>query len=246
MGTETWLNPSIASSEFFPPNYEVLRQDRSDSYGGVLLAIKKDYIADSLTLPAELSCEAVFAKLTIGRCQSLIVGSVYRPPGNDSVYNQSLCNAVQWITSMNKGAAIWIGGDFNLPDINWNTSSICGHQNSQQINNEFLDMVHSCAFEQCVNFPTRNENTLDLFLSNRPGLVNRCSPVPGIGDHDIVFVDSLVSAKRAKQQQRKIFLWKNASKTNLRKCQQHLPMNLPTLFVQHQTLKQCGMKLRLT
>ena len=39
IGTETWLNSRIHSSEIFPSNYEVIRHNRQDGYGGVLLAI---------------------------------------------------------------------------------------------------------------------------------------------------------------------------------------------------------------
>jgi len=41
MGSETWMNPNIHTSEFFPPNYDILRKDRKDGYGGVLLGLKK-------------------------------------------------------------------------------------------------------------------------------------------------------------------------------------------------------------
>ena len=37
VGTETWN-----SSKFFPPTYEVIRKDREDRNGGVLLAIKRN------------------------------------------------------------------------------------------------------------------------------------------------------------------------------------------------------------
>ena len=42
MGTETWLNSNIHSSEIFPSNYDIIRRDRGDGYGGVLLAIKNE------------------------------------------------------------------------------------------------------------------------------------------------------------------------------------------------------------
>ncbi len=35
IGNESWLNPNIASSEIFPENYNVLRKDRIDGYGGL-------------------------------------------------------------------------------------------------------------------------------------------------------------------------------------------------------------------
>ena len=49
-------------------------------------------------------------------------------------------------------------------------------------------MMHDCGFTQIVNFPTRNENILDLFFTNRPTLVQECHSAPTISDHDIVLV----------------------------------------------------------
>jgi len=40
-----------------------------------------------------------------------------------------------------------------------------------------------------VDFPTRYNNILDIFATNRPNLVNKCIPLPGISDHDIVFTE---------------------------------------------------------
>ena len=38
VGTESWLKPTIPSSEIFSSCFEVFRRDRLDSYGGVFLA----------------------------------------------------------------------------------------------------------------------------------------------------------------------------------------------------------------
>lgn len=64
-----------------------------------------------------------------------------------------------------------------------------------------------------VTFPTRKEHTLDVFLTNRPSLVNQCEPLPDIGDHDIVYIDSDITAKINKLVKRKIFIWKKANTT---------------------------------
>ena len=45
-------------------------------------------------------------------------------------------------------------------------------------------------------------------IANRPSLVNRCQPLPGLGDHDIAFINSDITAKRTKPTQRIIYLWK--------------------------------------
>ena len=38
-------------------------------------------------------------------------------------------------------------------------------------------------------------NTLDLWLANKPSLVKQCNSIPGISDHDIVLTDSDFKAK---------------------------------------------------
>ena len=50
IGNETWLSPSIYSTEIFPPEYEVIRKDRNDGYGGVLIAIKRELTTEALAV----------------------------------------------------------------------------------------------------------------------------------------------------------------------------------------------------
>ena len=76
IGIETWLNNRIHSSEIFPSNYEVIRHDREDGYGGVLLAIRRDYIFEKLDI--DVKTESVFAKVTLDKNRTLIIGSLYR------------------------------------------------------------------------------------------------------------------------------------------------------------------------
>ena len=109
-----------------------------------------------------------------------------------------------------------IGGDVNLPDINWNDNTIDGHTYSNEFNQTFLDQLEKSNLQQIVKEPTRKDKTLDLFLTNRPPLVNRCSLMPGISDHDIVCVDTNASARRTKPTRRKIYLWKNADTEKLK------------------------------
>ena len=100
--------------------------------------------------------------------------------------------------------------DANLPDIDWDINTINGHSNPNTLNQLFLDTVCDNGSEQMVKFPTRQKNTLDVFVTNRPSLIQKCKPVPGVSDHDIVFVESNISAIRSKPPQRKI-LWKRAN-----------------------------------
>ena len=78
------------------------------------------------------------------------------------------------------------------------------------MNNAFLTLVEDIDLQQMVDFPTRNNATLDLFLTNRPSLINRLKSIPAISDHEALFIDSDVQAKLRRPTSHKIFLWKKA------------------------------------
>ena len=107
---------------------------------------------------------------------------------------------------------IWIAGDLNLPNINWNNTSIEGNSYPIPLCNVFLDFLNTFGFTQIVNFATRDKHTLDIFCTNRPSFVKQCFPLPGIGDHDTVVVESSAMIQinpRSKEQQGKLVLMLN-------------------------------------
>ena len=116
--------------------------------------------------------------------------AILSPPSSMVAYMDELCATIENLHGRFKNCVLWIGGDLNLPDINWKTLSVNGNRNALDINQQFIGMVMNVGVQQMVHFPTRGSNTLDLFLSNRPSLINHCTALPGIGDHDIVFIDS--------------------------------------------------------
>jgi hypothetical protein len=56
---------------------------------------------------------------------------------------------------------------------------------------------------------------LDLFFTNRPSLVNKCLPLPGLSDHDIILADINITPARIKPLKRFIYLWKKVNITNM-------------------------------
>ena len=152
----------------------------------------------------------MFIKISLHNNKSLIVGSIYRPPNSDINYMEKIKSTVDNVWRKNRTSVVWLGGDINLPDICWKTQFINGHQNALRINSTFLKLVQDNHLEQVVTFPTRKDHMLDLLLTSRPSLVNQCEPLPGIGDHDIVYIDSDITAKINKPVKRKIFFWKKA------------------------------------
>lgn len=127
-----------------------------------------------------------------------------------------MCKELQNITFPNPFATIWIGGDLNLPDINWTDNTITGHHYPLSLNERFLTFQEDNFFVKFVTFPTRNNNTLDIFITNHPSLVNQCSPISGIGDHDRVLVDLNTAINHDKPTKRKIYLWDKADIDSIR------------------------------
>ena len=118
---------------------------------------------------------------------------MHRPPSSDELYLKSLCQQLSNIRHSFPNAALWIGGDINLPDIDWSDGSIIGHCNSLDLNNTFLDFLDDNALSQMVDLPTQNLNTLDVFVTDRPGLLESCNVVDGISDHEVVLVKSSIT-----------------------------------------------------
>ena len=81
-----------------------------------------------------------------------------------------------------------------------------------------------------VDFSTRNNATLDLFLTTRPSLINRLKPIPGIRDHEALFIDSDVQAKLRRTTSRIIFLWKKADLEKLQNDMQAFCQSFSSKF----------------
>ena len=195
VGTESWLNPSVKSSEIFAPQFEVFRQDRSDGYGGVFLACSKMYNWESFGFTNSYNnVEVVACKLKLNH-HLLIILAVYRPPNSDSAYLQSFCNLMQDVATDFPAATIWMGGDINLPNIDWITNSHKGNDYTVSFCNLVLELFSDLGIYQMITFPTIGSNTFDIFATNRPNFINRCTPIPGISDHDGNSVESFVTAK---------------------------------------------------
>ena len=89
-----------------------------------------------------------------------------------------------------------------------------------RISQTYLDITQDLGFEQMMNFPTRQENILDLVFTSHPEYKIRCMPLPPIGeksDHDIVLYDTSHQVFRARPPRRKMFLWKKANLDGIRK-----------------------------
>ena len=134
-----------------PPGFNTLRKDRVDGYGGVLLAVSREFTDNQITTDTDK--EIIATKISTGcKKTSLVIVSVYRPPNTDIDYALDLCSKIKHLVNTNRSATIWISGDLNLPDIDWKTESIEGHQTSNAINTAFLSAFQELGLAQIVDW----------------------------------------------------------------------------------------------
>ena len=96
---------------------------------------------------------------------------MYRPPSTSDSYLNDLCDQLTSIISSHPSSLVWIAGDRNLPDIVWSDYSVKGNAYPLIINNIFLSFLDTNGLSQVVNTPTRGTDVLDIFLTNRPSLI---------------------------------------------------------------------------
>ena len=130
----------------------------------------------SSRLDIETNTESVFAKVTLDKNKTLIIGSVYRPPSSDTQYMEDLCTTIECIGQRFKNAVSGLEMISILPTSTGTETPLMETRIPLAINNRFLDANQNCSLEQKITFLTRKESTLDLFLTNRPSLLQLILP----------------------------------------------------------------------
>ena len=139
------------------------------------------------------------------RENSLYLCSFYRAPGSGSAPLTCLHEQLNEIARIADEKMINIAGDFNCPNIDWKSNAISSNSYESETHEELLNIMQNRPLVQMQNQPTRNENNLDLFLTNNESLVKSTSIITGISDHEIVIIDSIIRPKIAKAAKRKIY-----------------------------------------
>ena len=188
IGCESHIDQSFPSSEIFPPNFTVYRKDRSIGGGGVFLCFNNSLnVLDQPNLQTD--AELVWAKLHFRGRQPIYICSFYRPPDNSLNALIQLRQSLDLLSNESTVPFIILAGDFNLPDITWNDGHGLVNPSPAygvDVNTYFLDTIDDHSLEQLVNFPTRNDHTLDLILTTLPEMLADVATVPGMSDHEAI------------------------------------------------------------
>ena len=136
-------------------------------------------------------------------------GVLYRPDSGHKEDDQKCIQELEKIIhKIPRSSHIWLLGDFNLPDIDWKNTCFKTGGRYPAVSKQVLELTLDYNLKQIVTSPTRDANILDLVFTNTPSFVQNIAILPGLGDHDIVSVDVLLSPQKIKIPRRKIYLYK--------------------------------------
>ena len=173
---ETWLKPTVLSSEILPCQYNVFRLDRSQNThpfdplnpskfrkngGGVLIAVHNELSIQSKIIPVKCAAELLAVELTLCDGSKIIMTTCYRV-GTLGMPNYN--EIIQTLSKLSRKKMLRkfvVIGDFNLKGVNWATGN-----SKNFLENEFINGFSDLGLLQCIDVPTHNKgNILDILLT---------------------------------------------------------------------------------
>uniref|UniRef100_A0A8C5PPB0 Reverse transcriptase domain-containing protein n=1 Tax=Leptobrachium leishanense TaxID=445787 RepID=A0A8C5PPB0_9ANUR len=205
--TETWWDETHDWAVNLN-GYTLFRKDRKHKKGGgVCLYVNQDLKPNITQLESdEGNVESLWVNISLGNKQGsqLLVGICYKPPNIDNDEEEQLLEQIR--KAAHHGSTLIIG-DFNYPDINWDS----GTSNSAK-GIRFLNILNDTFMSQLVETPTREDNCLDLVITNNVDLFSNINVKEQLGnsDHNMVTFE-INSKKHIHKGHAKIYNFKKAN-----------------------------------
>ena len=218
IGNESELTNERVDSDFLPPGYQALRLDKSSHRHGVFVAFRDELVVTQVPINnRDPKCEFVLAKLEVVGKPDLYIGSFYRHTNSDPSSLKSLFDQIIQVSGGQKLPNMIIGGDFNLPDADWESGTYrSSPQYGKEVHEKGLEYMSNLFMTQMVSNATRGKNTLDLIFATCPDLVENVTVQPGISDHEAVEADILLKARVTKKKPRLVYMYGKADQAKLR------------------------------
>ena len=133
--------------------------------------------------------QGVFCSIRLRGNDKLLVGCIYRSPNNSPEQNTDLNNLITAASDF-KSSHMILMGDFNYPQIHWNSQVCKSSVNSDVF--KFLETTRDCFLHQHVQVPThyrsdQTPNCLDLIFTNEEEMISEITTQSPIGkSHHLV------------------------------------------------------------
>ena len=189
--------PKNCSNEvpvFIIPGYECFPDNEGR---GVCIFVKNSFEVKHITDIEDMYSPSIFLKINVTKNRSFVFATIYRSPNCIETDHDNICKQIDAISKRYSKLddKVVICGDFNYPDINWNTVT-CTRNN---INKScmFLNTIQENFLYQIIKEPTHHRcqqtpTLIDLILTNDVNLVNNVDHFPPFGkSHHSVICFSL-------------------------------------------------------
>ena len=89
----------------------------------------------------------------------------------------------------------------------WESNTVAPNSDRKCLCERPIEVLEPHHLEQIQREPSREQAVLDLYCTNRPGLLKSSNTVPGISDHNIITVDFSIRSQQPKKPKRTIKQW---------------------------------------
>ena len=177
----------------------MFRRDRPADVrgGGVLLYVKSELNAVEF-VPKSRFPEQVWCSVKTGNGSDMLLGVCYRSPNMTTIFgNDSNSTLLDLVKEVGGRQILWMG-DFNYPDIDWNTLHA-----STTAGQCFVDCIEDEFLVQNVKEATRGKAVLDLVITSEPDMIDtvEVSDTFGSSDHSILRWTANVSVDKSEMKQ---------------------------------------------
>ena len=161
--TESWLSDSIYNEEVLPHGYVIYRRDRPGPTrgGGVFIAVSQRISSKLIFISPTI--EMIAIELILHR--HMIICCIYIPPQSSENY---ITDVIESLHQLPPNLQLIILGDFNFPEIEWETLN-----SSSSSGSLLCDHLFSLNLIQLIDEPTHIQgNILDVIITNQPDQIS--------------------------------------------------------------------------
>ena len=168
-----------AYTEVFKDDYITFRRDRFSRGGGVFICVKNYSDCRELWTDEDFEMVALEVKGRNPKFTWEVVG-IYRAPNEDMRVIEKL--AARTGSTGNSTKISIIGGDLNLPYVDWN-GNLGGNSGNQALINS---LVWENGYSQVIDGPTRGDALLDVFFVRPESSLTSSGIVQGVSDQAVI------------------------------------------------------------
>ena len=186
--TETWTKQYMKDAQMMIRGYNLFRADRKlRGRGGAALYIHNSITVNDFWSYDNKFCEAGVALLEREKTVLIVV---YRPDNASLSHFTNTMNFIEEkIKSLSDSYTFILTGDFNFPNICWESLSVLTGCTNVVADSAYclLRFMEKYLLNQQIEIPTRSNNILDLFITNKQDLVlDVIATKSSISDHNIM------------------------------------------------------------